>query len=218
VQLAKPTLRVQGHGRIATAPDVVVLSLAITSEDRDYSKTIEGLNTRLEALRRSVTEAEEDTKALRTTSFTVSIKNDYVKDRYLFRGFCGDHQLELRLAFDQSRLARVFSAISASQAKPRLSIAFTVSDPEAIRHRVLENAVKNAHRRAEVIAAASGQKLGAIVAIDHGYSEIRVSSDQYLLDSPAASGGAPEIEPSEIESTDTVQIAWEITHDTTTEA
>jgi uncharacterized protein YggE len=196
----------------------VVLSFTVTSEDRDYGKTIEGLNTRLDALRRSVAEAGEDTKALKTTSFTVSIKNDYVDNRHVFRGFCGEHRLELRMAFDQTRLGRLFSVISSSAARPQLSLAFTVSDPEAIRHRVLEDAVRNAHRRAEVIAAASHQTLGKIIAIDYGYTEIRVSSDQYALESAATCEGAPEIEPSDIESTDTVQIAWEIRHDSTKEA
>ena len=59
--------------------------------------------------------------------------------------------------------------------------------------------------------------LGAIVAIDYGYTEIRVSSDPYSLESPAVCDGAPEIEPSEIESADTVQIAWEINHAPTNE-
>lgn len=213
----KPIIRVQGHGRVSTPPDVVVLSLVITSEDPDYGKAIAGMNVCGDALRRSIAEAGEDTKALKTTSFTVAIKNDYVKDRYVFRGFCGEHRLELRLPFDHVRFARVFRAISESEGKPQVSITFSVSDPETIRERVLEDAVKNAHRRATVIAAASRQTLGAIVAIDYGYTEIRVSSDPYSLESPAVCDGAPEIEPSEIESADTVQIAWEINHAPTNE-
>lgn len=218
MQPKTPTIRVQGHGSIATLPDIAVLSLKITSEDRDYGKTIEGLNTRLSALRHSVAEGGENATALKTTFFSVSIRNDYVKDRHVFRGFCGDHRLELRLAFNEDRLAKVFLAISSSHSKPELSIAFTVSDPEAIRHRVLERAVKNARQRAEIIAAVARQTLGTITEIEHGYTEIRVSSEQYALDSLALSEAAPEIAPSEIESTDTVQITWEITPDTTHQA
>ncbi len=204
------TIRVQGHGSVSTAPDVVDLGLEIACEDRDYGRTIAGLNGRLESLRQAVADAGEDPKALKTGSFQVSIENDYeVRNR--FRCFKGEHRLALRLPFEQGRLARVFASISGCDARPELSLSFGFSDPEAIRQRVLEDAVKNARKRAEIITAAAGQTLGRIVAIQYGYAEIRISSDVMESCELAKMESAPELEPSDIDSTDTVQIVWEIT-------
>lgn len=208
--LTDPIIRVQGRGCVSTSPDEVVLTLVIAHEDRDYGKAVAGMNQRVEALRRAVAQAEEDPKALKTTSFQITTENDYVHGRHQFRGFCGEHRLELRLAFEHSRLGRVFSAVAGSDAKPQISMAFCSSDPEAIRQRVLADAVGNARRRAEVIAAAAGRKLGRIVAMDYGYTEIRVSSDQYAMGAGAVAEAPLELEPAEIESSDTVQIAWEL--------
>lgn len=210
MQMNQPTLRVQGHGQVATNPDIVVLHIELSFEGRDYGKTVTGLNARLDALRGSVTHAGEDSKELKTVSFGIDVAKDYVDGRYVFRGFKGGHSLELRMPFDQARLARVFSSITESKAEPELSIQFTVSDPEAIRRGVLANAVANARQRAEIIATAAGQQLGRIIAIDYGYAEVRVSSECYDVDAVVLSEAAPELAPADIESADTIRVTWEI--------
>jgi uncharacterized protein len=210
MQNTTPTIRVLGNGKVATEPDVAVLSFIISEEDKEYGRAVDQLNARSAALREAVAKAGEDPKELKTTSFSITVNNDYDSGRYVFRGYGGTHSFQVRLPFDQQRLGKLFSAVTASSARAQLSISFTVSDPEAVKRRVLEAAVANAKERAEIIAAASGQKLGPILSVDYGYSEIRVSSAEYELASPMSEGSAPEIEPADVESEDTVRIVWEL--------
>lgn len=214
----QPTLRVQGHGQINSEPDVVVLSLVVTAEKREYADTIHETNTRAAALRDAISKIGEDPKSLRTTSFTVVANTDYVNGHHVFRGFRGAHSHELRIGFDHDRLSRIFSAITLSSAKAHLNISFTISDPESVRQRVIAAAVANAQQRARIISEAAGQQLGQIISIEYGYVEIRVSSDSFSIGEGVLADIAPEIEPADIESSDTVTIIWKIEHAPTNNA
>jgi uncharacterized protein YggE len=75
---------------------------------------------------------------------------------------------------------------------------------------VLAAAVANAKARAEIIAASAGVKLGMIQRIDHGYSELRFSSDDYDLGEAMVrkSMAGPELNPDQVEASDTVTVTW----------
>jgi uncharacterized protein YggE len=206
----QPVIRVKGQGRITSTPDVVILGLAVTSLHSKYGAAVSGLNKNFELLRNALTGVGVDPKELKTTSFNISIDYAYVKGRNVFRGFSGTHGLELRQPFEQRRLAQLFDAISASKANAQLTLAFTVSNPEEIKQRVLQDAVKNARASAECIAEAADQTLGSIVSIDYSWSEIRITSDSARFAPPLACASAPDLEPADFESEDTVQLAWEI--------
>ena len=206
----QPVIRVQGQGRFTSSPDVVVLGLAVTSCHPSYAAAVSELNEKLDLLRAALTAAGVDAKALKTTSFNISIENDYVNARHVFRGFSGTHGLELREPFDQKRLAQLFDAISASKANAQLTLTFTVSNPEEIKKRLLQDAVKNARAAAECIAEAAGQTLGSILSIEYGWSEIRLTSSPASLASGVVCESAPHLEPADFESEDTVQVAWEL--------
>jgi uncharacterized protein len=208
--LPQPVIRVQGQGRITSTPDVVVLGLSVTSLRPTYAVAVSELNEKFELLRAALPAADVDAKALKTTSFDISITNDYVNGRHVFRGFSGTHGLELRRPFEQKRLARLFDAISASKANAQLTLTFTISNPEEIKKRVLQDAVKNARAAAECIAEASGQTLGSILSIEYGWSEIRLTSSPASLAYGAVCESAPHLEPADFKSEDTVQVAWEL--------
>lgn len=207
--VSSPTIRIQGQGQTSVAPDIVVLSITVSSKDKDYGKAVAALNRGSSTLRESLVEAGEDQQSLKTDSFSITTESEFLDGRRVFSGFVGNHKLTLRLPLDQLRIAKVFGAIFRSGAAPEVSLSFSVSDPEAVKRRVLESAVKNARQRAETIATAAGQKLGRIVNIEYGEREICIASNQFALGS-AVCEEVPDFTPSDIESTDTVQITWEL--------
>ena len=102
-----PTIRILGNGKVATEPDIAVLTFDISTEDKDYQRAVDELNTRSLALRKAVAKAGDDPKELRTASFTISVNNEYVNGRSLFKGYGGTHSFQLRLPFDQQRLGKL---------------------------------------------------------------------------------------------------------------
>jgi uncharacterized protein YggE len=206
-----PLIRVQGSGRVSSTPDTVILGLELISEHRDYGKATADAARKLELLRASLPKADLTVEQLKTESFNVGVERDYEEHKYIFRGYSVKHSLSLRLPFDPSHLGRVLAAVTASNAKASLSLSFTVAEPEAVKRRVLEAAVRNARSRAEVIATAAGQKLGAIRAIEYGHTEILIRSEPLSLSSACESSTMDmDLNPSDIESDDTVLVAWEL--------
>ncbi len=206
-----PLIRVQGSGHAASTPDTVILGLDLVSEHKDYGKATADAGRKLELLRAALPKAGLTAEQLKTESFNIGVERDYVAGVHTFRAYSVKHDLSLRLPLEPVQLGRVLAAVTASNTKVSLSLTFTVADAEEVKRRVLEDAVRNARSRAEVIAAAAGQKLGAIRAIEYGHTEILIRSAVHemsgLCESPAME---MDLNPADIESEDTVLVAWEL--------
>ena len=94
---------------------------------------------------------------------------------------------------------------------------YTVKDPEAAKNELLGRAVKDAKAKAAVLADASDVKLKEIQTIDYSWDEldfeVRPMSDMMLRSEKCMEAGGSydfDIEPDDIEVSDTVTVVWEI--------
>ena len=159
-------ITVKGTGRATAKPDLITLSMTLTSEDLVYEKSITAANEALEKLRETLVNEGFARDDMKTVNFSVNTIFENVKDRrdeykQVFRGYRVSHDLTLEFAFDSKRLGRVLAAIAASNAvPPDFRIGFSIKDKEALSAQILQNAVANARLKAEIIAAAAALKLG----------------------------------------------------------
>lgn len=113
------------------------------------------------------------------------------------------------------RLSETLSAVSECSSHPQLSISFTVKDTTAINEEMLRSAAANARKKAEILCEASGVKMGALIAIDYNWAELNFHSrTQYMLREGTRDFGmtdsAIDIEPDDIDVSDTATFVWEI--------
>ena len=159
---------------------------------------------------------------LKTTSFNVQTRYENIKDRQgnykrEFAGYACSYHLKLAFDFDSEQLAKVISSIANCGAQPEISIAFTVKNPERISEKLLINATENAKTKAEILCKASGSTLGQLLNIDYNWGELNVySRTSYEVEDciqplmAMSKCSAPEIEPDDIDVSDTVAFTWEI--------
>ncbi len=159
---------------------------------------------------------------LKTTSFDVQTRYENVKDRQgnykrEFAGYACSYRLKLAFDFDSKQLAQVISAIAECGAQPELSIAFTVKNPARVSEELLISATENAKTKAEILCKASGSTLVQLLNIDYNWGELNVySRTSYEVEDciqplmAMSKCAAPEIEPDDIDVTDTVAFTWEI--------
>ena len=108
------------------------------------------------------------------------------------------------------------NSITAAGYKPKLRTTFTIRDPEALRCRVLENAVRNATRRADAIARSASLRMGPIQLMEHDAIGIPSSSTSYREEQNFFSmkeGRSDQqwtIEPQDLIAEASVLIAWEL--------
>lgn len=208
----EPTISVKGVGNVSLPPDLTVISFEMSARSREYEKTVVDLNERLGALREKLSDAGVDPKQLKTSSFSVDADYRYVKEKRVFNGWLAKHDLRLELPVDREPLNRAFEAITTGKAQVEFRIKFEVRDKAALREAVLADATRMARRNAETIALAAGCRLGKVISMEYGWSEIRFGSLAYSMASgPEECALTPlDAEPEDVEAQDSVTVVWEL--------
>lgn len=175
------TITVKGVGSVSAKPDYITLSLVIESTDKEYDIALQKATKRIHLLQKVAKQNNFEDGSLKTTGFHVTTEYENVKVsngnfRREFAGYRCTYQLKLSFEFDSLRLAKILSSISASGAKPELSIAFTVKEPSKVSRTLLENASLNAKEKADVLCHCLGVKLGELLSIDYNWGELNVLS------------------------------------------
>ena len=215
----KGRIHIRGIGHAEQVPDLVILSLILSAQNKDYSAALKIGSQQIEMLRESIVEAGFKADDLKTTKFNVEAK--YEREEYKdgtskrFRefliGFECRHDLKLSFDFDNDRLNAAVDAVGKCLAQPKISIAFTIKDADAFNDKILESAARDARRKAEILCAASGVKLGKLVDINYSWEEIEIDRQIVLCQEYAASDkNSFDIAPEEIKASDTVDFLWEI--------
>ena len=98
---------------------------------------------------------------------------------------------------------------------PQLTIAFTVKDATAINEEMLRSATVNAKRKAEILCEASNVKMGQLLSIDYNWGELNIySNTRYDMAEDCmpmmAMPKSIDIEPDDIDVSDTATFVWEI--------
>lgn len=213
------TITVKGVGSASVKPDLIVVSMRMETKDKDYEKTMEYAAERINLINDALEEVGFEKSAVKTTSFDVDTDYESVKDKdgnykSVFRGYVCKHDLKVEFDMDTKKLAKALAAISSSYAFPKLSVSFTVKDPNAVKKEVLKSAAINAREKADILCTASGAKLGDLISIDYNWGEISVYSESRydMVCCDRVIGSAPDfdIEPDDIDAHDSATFVWEI--------
>ncbi len=216
------TITVKGTGNVSARPDYIVLSLNIEAISETYDRAMTEASERIKKLQDAAVLVGYEKSDLKTTSFNVQTRYENVKDRQgnykrEFAGYACSYHLKLAFNFDSKQLAKVISAIADCGAQPELSIAFTAKNPARISEELLISATENARAKAEILCKASGGTLGQLLNIDYNWGELNVySRTSYEVEDciqplmAMSKCASPEIEPDDIDVTDTVAFTWEI--------
>ncbi len=213
------TITVKGIGTASVKPDFIAVTMNIVSKDKEYVKSVENANKRIEMLQNAVVSSGFAKEDLKTLAFNVSTNyegetDEHGRYRNVFAGYVCRYTLKLSFDMDAKRLAQTLTAISESGANAEFSIKFTVKYPERVSAELLVSATENARQKAEVLCAASGAKLGMLIKINYDWTDVNVFSPSvYKMEMErgvAVAGAVPEFEPENIESNDSAVFIWEI--------
>jgi uncharacterized protein len=206
-------IKVQGKGNISSPPDTATLAFEIEARSRDYAQCLQHLNTRAEDLRQSVAAGSAERAVLKTTAFNVSVETQYQDGRHLHVGYIASHCLQIEMPMDTPLLNRVFRQVAGGRSGAQVKITFSVKDKDALRRRVLADAVRVAKANAALLAEAAGVRLGPLQQIEYGWSEIRLQERQANVlceAAPMTSNYQPDIQPEDVTADDNVTLVYAI--------
>lgn len=214
----KGKIHIRGIGQVAQVPDLVVLSLTLSAQNSEYAAAMKIGSQQVEMLREAIVEAGFKADDLKTINFNVRAvyENEETKDagskryRQVFAAFECRHDLKLTFDFDNDKLNRALDTIAASLSQPKISIAFTVKDTDALNDKILKSAAKDARRKAKILCAASGVKLGKLLDINYSWDASRIQETIVCGECAPVDKNSFDMQPEELIASDSVDFLWEI--------
>lgn len=220
------TIRVTGKGMIKVKPDMTRLTITLEGVNDEYSKTLEQSTKSTNDLKDILGKFGFERDDLKTLNFNVNEEYESYKEKENGRevyknrlvGYRFKHLIKVEFESDNDRLGKILYALANSELHPEFRISYTIKDHEAAKNELLGNAVNDAKAKAVALASASEVTLKDIQSIDYSWGEIDFEvrpMRNMVCDSICVPSGVPDsfdidIEPDDIEVTDTVTVVWEI--------
>ncbi len=204
-------LKVQGKGYVTTEPDMVTLSFNVEAKVRDYEDCLRALNSRADDLRQSMSASGLARAQLKTSAFNVRVETQYKGGQHIFAGYSASHRMQIELPVDKELLNQVLRHIAHGHSGAKIELAFSVRDKDALRKKVLTQAVKTAKENAETLASAAGVKLGKLVQMDYGWAEVHIYDREasMMCEAPMPYLDT-DIEPEDVRVEDNVTLVYEM--------
>lgn len=216
-------IRVTGKGKISVKPDTIRLRISLEDTFREYDDALKHSADSVELLKDIFAGLGYDRKALKTVYFNINTEYESYQDRdkswkRRFKGYKYTHRMKLEFPADNKQLGKILYALAHCPVSPEFSIEYTVADPEAAKNELLGEAVRDSMAKANVLATAANVKLGNIVNIDYSWGKVDFVSrplEELSLRCCEADAREPasynmDIEPDDIDMTDTVTVVWNI--------
>ena len=211
-------IHIRGIGQAAQVPDLVVVSLTLTAQNKEYSAAMTIAAQQVEMLRESIVEAGFKADELKTTNFNVrSIyesedgrESTSKRSRQIFIGFECRHDLKLTFDLDNAKLNRAVDTIASCLSQPKISVAFTIKNTDALNDKLLKAAAKDAKRKAKILCTASGVKLGKLLDINYSWDEFRARETIVCGEYAAVDKNSFDFQPEELIAAESVDFLWEI--------
>ncbi len=213
------TVTVKGTGSVHVPPDTIEISFTLQAKAEQYAETMRIAEEKRTALTAAVTAAGCAEHALKTADFRVNTDYEHLPDengnyRPVFKGYVCVHSFRLELPVDMKLLAAVLGAAERSDSEPEFSVSFTVKDRFAVQEQVLRDAAAQARRNAEILADASGVRLGALCSVSYEDCRNRLESQTrcnlMTAGKVAMASADMNIAPDDITVEETAVFVWEI--------
>ena len=220
------TIRVTGKGQLKVKPDTTRITVTLEGTFPEYGEALRRSSQDTEQLRDLLAAFGFERSDLKTLNFAVDTefesyrdKNNDYKQRFI--GYKFRHVMKVEFDSDNQLLGKILYALANCPLRPEFRLSYTVRDQESAKNELLGKAVSDAKEKAVVLTAAAGVQLRDIQSIDYSWGQIdfeispmnRALMNEECLAAPMTAGGSysMDIEPDDIDVSDTVTVLWEIT-------
>ena len=217
------TIKVTGKSNIKASPDYTRISLTLSDTLKEYdaclAKSVEDMNIIVECIKDFGFERKE----LKTSSFEIDRKMQSYRDKYdnwreRFLGYEYTENVNFTFKNDNERLGKILYALAHLSIVPEIRISYFCSDVETIKNQLLELAIKDAKKKAELLTSASGVKLCEILDIDYSWINVSLELDDMrfckanMIEDCCYGEPSYEVdfEPDDISTSDSVRITFRI--------
>jgi uncharacterized protein YggE len=204
-------IRVAGTATITSAPDIATAEIGVQTFAEELDAAVVENNEKADAIIAALRQQGVAEKDIQTSRFSIYPQRDYKNDRPdVIIGYQVDNMVSATLR-DLPAIGEVLQSAIDAGANNIHGINFTLDDPTALRDEARAEAIKDARRRADIMAEAAGIEVGKVVSItETSYPGPIIAREEY--DAAVAKSNVP-IEPGELELTIQVEVVFAIEED-----
>jgi uncharacterized protein len=207
--VAEPTERgivVRGEATVRRVPDMAVVSLAVTVQNKDAGRARDEANRRASAILERLRGQGLPETDVQAPSLTVHPTYDYSRGKPKITGYEASRPMTLRIK-DVSLLGPIHDGLVDDGATQLHGTAMELAEPEAASREALAEAVAVARARAEALAEAAGLSLGEPIRVEEEGEAGALPFPRGAVVRMAADESAPtEVAAGEIEISATVKV------------
>lgn len=162
-------ITVKGKGDVRVTPDIVYLYVGIETVVNTPGEAIKQNSILIENLKKKIVSLNIKLENVKTYSYYLYKKTDYIEGKEIFRGFSVTNVLEVPVE-DVSKAGDVLDGLMAEGVNVVQGVDFTIVDRKSVERDIMKQALGNAKLKAEDIAKEVGYKIGDIVSIKEDYA------------------------------------------------
>lgn len=199
-----------GYGTVQGTPDQAWITVGVERRDPQPKPAQQAVAAAMTKVQQRLAGLGIPAGAIRTSSFNVAQDWAYTASRRTLRGYVVSNQVEIRVD-DISKVPEVIDGSIAAGANIVHGIRWDIQDRATLEQRALREAFDDARARANVIATAAGQRLGAVHAVEEsraGQVRPRMVETQMAAVGNAASQSLTVINPGEMEIRAVVTVSF----------
>jgi hypothetical protein len=156
---------VTGEATVAVAPDAAMIRIGVSSQDKTAREASDANAKQMTAVLAAIKSNNIAERDIQTSRLSLQPQYDPNKSGTArLTGFQATNQVTVRIR-DIGNLAAVLDSAISAGANEMSGIEFIVSEQSKLLDRARDDAIADAHRKAERYAKAAGSRLGHVVAI-----------------------------------------------------
>jgi len=156
---------VTGEATVAVAPDIAMIRIGVSSQDKTAREASDANAKQMTAVLAAIKSNNIAERDIQTSRLSLQPQYDPNKSGTArLTGFQATNQVTVRIR-DIGNLAAVLDSAISAGANEMSGIEFIVSEQSKLLDRARDDAIADAHRKAELYAKAAGSRLGHVVAI-----------------------------------------------------
>jgi uncharacterized protein YggE len=205
---ATNTVTASGTGTTQAAPDTAEMSFGVTAMSPNAKTALDDASKAAEQIAAALKKqgiAAEDIQTRDVSVYPQSVDQD---GKQVITGYQASLNVTVKVR-DISKLGEVISAANAAGANEISGPTFTIDDPAPARAKAIDEAVADARKSAEAMAAAAGKSVGEVLSMsssDAGF----VPSAMYSQADVAGAAKSVPIEPGQLDITANVVVVFEL--------
>jgi len=202
---------VSGTATIKATPDIATVEIGVQTFHKDVEEAVAENSEKAEDIIAAIRQQGVAEKDIQTSRFNIYPQRDYQNNRPdEIIGFQVDNMVSATVR-DLDTVGKVLQAAIDAGANNINGLNFSVDDPIPLRDEARAEAIKDARRRADIMAEAAGIKVGKVISItETSYPGPIIARESF--DKAAFAESVP-IQPGELELTIQVQVAFAIDED-----